>query len=255
MYIPFSELRGFELLGREVGAADEAVGLGSLDDLYVDVRDWRVAYLVVSVGGPLVGRRVLLEPDRPVEFDLAGRRLLTGWTPYDVDVAADAASVRTAGEQAEREADGDAGNDGADPLMFGPGDPTGVPGADGAVLGGDPDAEAVPLSEEERHLRGARALVGLEVVGTDAAVGPVSDLLIHRESPAVSWLAVDTGTWLSQREVVLDPKWVGEISWAERRVAVELTRERVRGAPPLADLGGVDHAYGAALAAFYRFVS
>ena len=253
MYIPFSELRGFGLVGREVGAADEAVELGALDDLYVDARDWRVAYLVVSVGGPLAARRVLLEPDRPVEFDLAGRRLLTGWTPYDVDTAADAGSLRTAGEQAARDA-GDAGGDDPDRLMFGPGDPS-APGGGGAVLGGDPDAELIPLSEEERHLRGARELVGYTVRGTDADVGPVADLLIHRERPALSWLAVDTGTWLSRREVVLDPKWIGDVSWGERRMDIGLTRAQVRDAPALEGLDGLDHAYGAALAAFYRFVS
>ena len=253
MYIPFSELRGFALVGREVGAADASVELGTLDDLYVDARDWRVAYLAVSVGGPLAGRRVLLEPDRPVEFDLAARRLLTGWTPYDLDTATDAGSLRTAGEQAARDAAGD--DDGADPLMFGPGDPGAPAGGGGAVLGGDPDAEVIPLSEEERHLVGARELMGHEVVGTDAGVGPVVDLLIHRERPAVSWLAVDTGTWLAERTIVLDPAWIGALSWADRRMDVALTRERVREAPALDGLDGVDHAYGAALAAFYRFVS
>lgn len=252
MYIPFTELRGFDVVGREVGAHDIAVDLGKLDDLYVDVRDWRVAYLLLSVGGALSARRIVLEPDRPVEFDLARRQLLTTWTPYDIDTATDAASLRTAGEQASHDARGD---DGPDRLSFGPGDP-GLPGGgDQAVLGGDPSAPGIPLSEEERNLRGARELLGYDVAGSDDGVGTVRDLLVHRDRPAVSWLVVDTGSWLSQRQVVLDPKWAGEISWAARRIDVALTRERVGAAPPLDGLDGLDHAYGAALAAFYRLVS
>ncbi len=154
---------------------------------------------------------------------------------------------------------GGRGDDGSGRLVYGPGDPT-LPGGGGqGVLGGDPDAPDIPLSEEERHLRGARELVGYEVVGTDAGadgrIGPVTDLLIHRDDPAVSWLVVDAGGWLAQREVVLDPKWARDISWAQRRVNVALARERVAQAPALESLDGVDHAYGTALAAFYRFVS
>ena len=253
MFTPFSELRGFEVVGREVGRADERVALGTLEDLHVDVRDWRLSHLVVGVGAPLVGRRVLLGTDRPVAFDLARRELLTEWTPYDVETAPDAGSVRTAGDGGGADPDAPAGEGGG--LLFGPGDP-GAPGGGGkAVLGGDVDAVPAPPSEEERHLCTARSVIGRTVAGTDDEVGTVTDLLVDRDRPSVAWLVIDTGGWLAHREVVLDPKWTAPGSWAGPRASVELTRERVRAAPALESLDGLDHAYGAALAAFYRFVS
>lgn len=252
MYLPFSDLKGFRVVGREVGAADEPVALGTLDDLRVDVRDWRVGHLVLATGGPLAPRRVLLGTDRPVAFDLVRRELVTEWTPYDVDTAPEASSLRTAADAAEDDPDGEGG------LMFGPGG-SGGPGAstgdDGpAVLGGDPAAVSVPPTEEERHLHDARELLGYAIGGSDGEVGTVSDLLIDRESPAIAWLVVATGSWLSGRDVVLDPAWTTDASAAGRRMSVALTRERMREAPPLESLDGLDHAYGAALAAFYRFV-
>ena len=252
MFTPFSELRGFAVVGREVGHAERRVELGTLDDLHVDVRDWRPAHLVVAAGGPLVGRRALLGTDRPVAFDLARRELLTEWTPYEVETAPDARSVRTAGDGGAPPPTSAGGGGG---LLFGPGDPSAPGGGGQAVLGGDMDAAPVPPSEEERHLCAARALLGRAVAGTDDEVGTVADLLIDRERPSVAWLVIDAGTWLADREVVLDPKWADAESWAEPPVRVALTRERVRAAPAPDSLEGLDHAYGAALAAFYRFVS
>ena len=256
MYIRFSELRGFAVVGREVGASDAPASLGALEDLLVDVRDWRVVHLALAAGGPLATRHVLLGSDRPVAFDLARRELATEWTPYDVDVAPDAASVRTAADDDPDggAADGGAGT-GAGGLLFGPGDPTAPAGGGQAVLGGDPDAVPVPRSEEERHLHGARELLGYAVDGTDGEVGTVTDLLVDRESPAIAWLVVDTGSWLQHREVVLDPAWTRGAAAGSRRAAVALSRGQVRDAPPPADLDGLDRAYGTALAAFYRLVS
>lgn len=257
MYLPFSELKGFAIVGHEVGAADTPAPLGTLDDLHVDVRDWRIVGLVVAAGGPLSSRRALLGTERPVAFDLARRELRVEWTSYDVETAPDADATRTV---ADLDAGDGPGADGG--LAFGPGDPFLPDGGGQAVLGGDPDAVVAPPTEQERHLHRASDLQGCEVSGEDDAVGRVTDLLVDRDSPRVAWLVVDAGSWLAGREVVLDPAWVSDGAGGEvddgarpaRTLAVGLTREQVRGAPPLEGLDGLDHAYGAALAAFYRFV-
>ena len=45
-------------------------------------------------------------------------------------------------------------------------------------------------------------------------------------------LTVDTGKWLSGRQVALTPDRVKHINWAERRIEVDLSTEQVRNSPP-----------------------
>ena len=54
------EIRGKELLGRSIAAADGAIG--NLDDIYFDDGNWSIRYLIVETGGWLSGRKVLISP-------------------------------------------------------------------------------------------------------------------------------------------------------------------------------------------------
>ena len=255
MYVTFEDIRTFDVVGRAVTgdtgeAGAPAAGtpgepLGRLHDLYLDTRDWRVSWLVLEAGGLLASRRVLIGTERRVAFDTDARLLVTDLTPYDIETARDAAEVRTVAER--RDAEGASGGD-SGVLPVGPAGA--LAGAAGAAL--TPGADPQPPSEEERHLRSARELIGYAVVGRDALVGPVADLLVDTDEPAIAWLSVDVGSWLVGREVVVRPDWATAVSWAERRVTVDLAREQVRGAPPLETLGGLDRAYASSLARFYR---
>ena len=249
MYVTFEDIRTFEVVGRAVGE-EPLTGdgvLGTLHDLYVDTRDWRVSWLVLECGGLLSSRRVLIGTDRRVAFDTRARRLVTDLTDYDVETAPDAGEVRTVSEQRAGER---APRGGFGPL---PGPAGDDPTSEGAVLA--PGAGAPPPSEEERHLRSARELIGYALAGRDEDVGHVRDLLVDTDSPAIAWLAIDVGSWLAEREVVIRPHWTRDLSWSERRLTVDLSREQLRGAPPLETLGGLDRAYASSLARFYRFPS
>ena len=258
MYVTFEDIRTFDVVGhatasaRSGGEADEP--LGKLHDLYIDTRDWRVSWLVLDSGSLLTPRKVLIGTENRVAFDTDARRLLTSLTPYDVETASEAGELRTA---ADVEAEGGgAAEDGGLPTT-GPsaGLPSGAGGGAGSVGSSlMPEASApLPPSEEERHLRSARELLGYTVIGQgEEAVGPVADLLVDTDSPTIAWLSVDVGSWLAGRQVVIRPDWTGGISWSERRVAIDLSREQVRGAPPLETLGGLDRAYASSLARFYR---
>lgn len=253
MYVTFEDIRTFGVVGRAIVGEAEADGsevpLGSLHDVYVDTRDWRITWLVLEAGSWLASNRVLIGTDHRVAFDVPGRRLVTDLTRYDLETAESASSVRTLSDQhsgeVNRRGDGD-----VLPTDRSGGVSAGIGAADTAL---GPDAGALPPSEEERHLQSASELVGYVVSGRDAEVGPVTDLLIDTDSPAVAWLSVGTGSWLAGREVVIRPEWTAEVSWSERRVSVELSREQVRDAPPLDGLEGLDRAYASALARFYRF--
>ena len=252
MYVTFEDIRTFEVVGRPASdASDDAAAaesFGTLHDLYVDTRDWRVAWLVLERGGLILPDRVLLGTDRRVAFDTGARRIVTDLRDYDVERAPGEREVRTVSEQRDDER---VSRGGSGVMPLGPaGEGPPVAGGAGAALA--PDAGALPPSEEERHLRSARELVGYAVAGRDGEVGTVRDLLVDTESPAIAWLSIDVGGWLANREVVVRPTWTTGVSWADRRVALDLTRTQIEEAPPLASLDGLDRAYASSLARFYR---
>ena len=51
------------------------------------------------------------------------------------------------------------------------------------------------------------------------------------ETWSIRYLAIDTWDWWPGKKVLLPPNWIGEVSWPDRTVSVEVTRAQVRNAP------------------------
>jgi len=55
----------------------------------------------------------------------------------------------------------------------------------------------------------------------------------------IRYLIVDTKDWLPGKRVLISPKWIERVSWSEKQVVVDLTRDAIRqraeyqGSPPL----------------------
>ena len=77
----------------------------------------------------------------------------------------------------------------------------------------------------------ASAIEGYAVEGTDGALGTVSDLMFDERHWGVRWLVVDTGTWLSKRNVLLPLSVLGEPDPVDRRVTANLTMRQVEKSP------------------------
>lgn len=242
MYARFSDIRNLDAIDR-----DEAP-LGTLYDLYLDTRDWRSAYVVLETGNWLLSQRILIDPTSAGRLDGDSRTLRSTLTRADIENAPPDASVQTVGQQSG----GMRLPFGAGPFLLGAGNtlvPTGITQPLGVVA----DPESLPVSEEERHLRSARELLGYHVHGSDDDVGSVDDVLIDPDDWSAPFLAIDTGHWLPGKRVVIAPRWATSISWEQRRIDIELTRERVEASPPLEDLDGLDRRYASQLSDFYRF--
>jgi sporulation protein YlmC with PRC-barrel domain len=81
------------------------------------------------------------------------------------------------------------------------------------------------------HLRSTKELRGYHTQGTDAEVGHVSDFIIDDETWAVRYLVVDAGNWLIGKKVLIAPHWAGRVSWDERKVFLEMSRESIKASP------------------------
>jgi hypothetical protein len=51
------------------------------------------------------------------------------------------------------------------------------------------------------------------------------------KSCTIRYLIVDTQNWRPGKRILIATDWVSRISWQESRVFVELTRDKIRGAP------------------------
>jgi hypothetical protein len=74
------------------------------------------------------------------------------------------------------------------------------------------------------------------VEASDGEIGHVEDYLIDDQTWAIRYLIVDTKDWLPGKRVLISPNWIERVSWSEKQVVVDLTRDAIGQAPEYADV-------------------
>jgi hypothetical protein len=80
-------------------------------------------------------------------------------------------------------------------------------------------------------LRSVHDLQDYAIRATNGDIGHVKDFYFDDERWAVRYLVVETGTWLSGREVLISPISIGHANWAEKVLPVSITKEQVKNSP------------------------
>jgi hypothetical protein len=75
----------------------------------------------------------------------------------------------------------------------------------------------------------------------------VVDFLVDDATWAIRYLVVDTGHWWAGHKVLVAPEWATRISFDERKVFVDMTRDTIKNSPPWIGQGTVDREYEARL--------
>jgi hypothetical protein len=224
-------LRPFELLRRcTVTGVDGDVG--QVEDAYFDDASWTVRHLVVDTGRWLPGRRVLVSPRVVSSVDGLGEQIRTHLRRQQIQDAPGVDAARPMGRQKEAElaryyghADYWAGpyRWGLSPYPFAtlspPPRPSEMAARDAQARTGDPT------------LRSVREVEGYGIAATDGELGHVEDVLVDDASWAIRYFVVDPRSWWPGPHVMLPTEWLTDISWSDRVVRVDVTREAVRGAP------------------------
>lgn len=232
---------GNDLKGLTIGAADGEVG--TVDEFLFDDERWAVRYMVVNTAGWLLKELVLLSPRSIQGVDWEGRRVAVSLRRQQVEDAPPIAADEPVSRQMEAEL---ASYYGYQPYWYGPGlwGAAGYPF--GAGMGASPMAATMAATERERapetaergdpHLRSTREVKGYAIRARDGEVGEVSDFLMDDERWAIRYLVVDTGGWWSGRKVLIAPLWATAVSWEDKVVEMDLTREQVRSGPEYSGL-------------------
>jgi hypothetical protein len=228
--------------------------IGGVKDVFFDDHQWHVRYLVVETGAWLKKREVLISPSvlGPVDwgqqsFPDALTRDQVRYSP-SVDTAK---PVSRQHEEALRQyyswpaywgpvlAEGGM----VEPLT------TPIPAGNSAEPGYT-DGEA-PLRRQDPFLRSAKDTLNYHIEARDGAIGHVEEFLFDDEAWRVRYLVIDTRNWLPGKKVIIAPEWIRDVSWEQRRVFVDLTREAIEGSPPYDASAPWNHAYSVQLHDYY----
>jgi hypothetical protein len=218
--------------GYAIAASDGR--LGTVSDFLFDDASWGIRWLVVDTGNWLSGRKVLLpalgqlDPERnalsveltmqqvkdspDIDTDLpVSRQMETniydyyGWSPYW-------------GNGLFTDSYGYVGGALAQPPMRGTG-PREEEIADPQRSDGDP------------HLRSVETVTGYHMHASDGEIGHVADFLLDDVDWSVHYFIVDTKNWRLGKKVLISPRSVREIDWANRLVHLDVDRRRVKDSP------------------------
>lgn len=232
-----------DLRGYAINASDGDIG--RVDDLYFDDEAWVMRYLVVDTGTWLPGRRVLISPIAIGHPDWMGQRLPVSLTRERVRNSPDIDTQKPVSRQHEADYSryygypyywGGMG-------LWGMGAYPGYLTTAGAVQAGLDTRSAEATASQERgdaHLRSCTAMTGYHIQATDGEIGHVEDFLLDDDTWAIRYIVVDTSNWWFGHKVLVAPQWIQSVSWLDRKVSVDVTRQAGKDAPPYDSVGHLD---------------
>ena len=247
MLRPLKELEGFA-----IGATDGS--LGQITDFLFDDEAWVVRYLVVYTGSWLSNRTVLISPIAIGTPSWDDRILRVPMTTEQVRNSPDVDTSKPVSRQYESGYFGYYGYYpyywGASALWGASDHPSALqPGPVHAKRSVEPQTVAEERARVEReidshrdddpHLRSVNAVMHYHIKATDGGIGHVQGLLMEEDTWAVRYLIVDTSNWWVGHTVLISPRWIEGVSWSERTVSINLTREAIKKSPPYDPAGSL----------------
>jgi uncharacterized protein YrrD len=204
--------------------------IGSVSDLYFDDAYWVIRYLVVNTGSWLLpGREVLLSPLSVGHVIPSENAVVVNLTREQVKSSPEMESEKPLSRALEEDLSRHFGW----PMYW-------LPGTSGSYITipgrgesrEDEDESPVPPEDlGDPDLRSANEVLGYHIHTTDGDIGHAVDFLVDDEDWNVHYMVVDTRNWLPGRHVILSLGWIDDISWSDRRVVVNVDKEKVRTSP------------------------
>ena len=206
-----------QLYGEKLRASDGEIG--HLKDFYFDDQKWVVRYVVVNTGSWLSGRLVLIAPDAFGNLDQDKSLLLVNLTRQQIENSPPIELHKPVSRQYEEEY--------YRYYEFIPivqPRPFPLPSEEA----GESDNG---LNVNDPHLRSTHALNGYHLQTSEETIGHITDFMMDDKSWAICHLVVETGRWLSGKEIVISPSHVDRINYEDSKVFVNLTKEAILQAP------------------------
>jgi hypothetical protein len=224
-------LRSVKELHNYVLAADDG-DVGRCRDFLFDDTQWTIRYMVADTGKWLPKRTVLISPMSLGTPDWASQLFRVNLTRKKIEESPELDSNAPVSREYENkwfEYHGWA------PYWYAGGITSGIWGAASTPRGlaeTDRRTTVVESTEAASHnLRSTGEVTGYHIQAVDGEIGHVEDFIMGDETWAIRYVVIDTRNWLRGKKVLIAPTWVGSISWADRKMHVEMTRAQIKEAP------------------------
>ena len=210
------------LIGYTIIAKDGE--LGKVDEFFFDDLTWSIRYLVVKTGHWLFERKVLIPHTALGTTDWKSKTFRVNLFMEQVSSSPDIDAEKTVSRQHEEKLL----NYYKFPIYWGD-------TFYGQPLGNTPD---LPLTGENKlkdgddpHLRSTKKVTGYHIHAKDGLIGHVEDFIVDDKNWNVCFLIVNTHTWLPGRKVLILPRWIIRIDWAESIVYMNLSKTSIEKSP------------------------
>jgi uncharacterized protein YrrD len=219
------------LIGNRIHATDGE--LGTVAEFYFDDETWTIRYMVVDTGYWLSGRKVLISPAALGTPDWESKTFPVRLTQEQIRNSPDIDTKQPVSRQHEVELS----QYYRWPMYWESGF---YPGAIFGMLPLFPMSDAQPVTNDEAstqkrqgdpHLRSTTSVMGYYIHATDGEIGHVADYIVDDETWILRFLLVDTRNWLPGKTVLLAPRSITRVEWADSMVYVNLSRESVKQSP------------------------
>lgn len=101
-------------------------------------------------------------------------------------------------------------------------------------------------------LMSTKDIIGFKIQATNGEIGEVSDFLVD-EQFKLRYLVIDTGTWLTGKQVVLSTAWISSVNLEGRTVVMNIDKKRIQEGPQYSDEHVLDREYESRLHAHYQY--
>jgi hypothetical protein len=82
-------------------------------------------------------------------------------------------------------------------------------------------------------LRSVKSLTDYKIKAEDDTIGEVDSFLFHESSWIIRYLVVETGSWLSERKILISPESIEQPVTELKTLPLDLTKEQVRNSPDI----------------------
>jgi sporulation protein YlmC with PRC-barrel domain len=233
--------------------------VGHIDDVLFDDTTGAVRYVVVDTSDWLPGGKVLVPPYELENPDIEKKLFNTQLTREQVENQPPFSLDRPLSRSMESELHRHFGwepywvrgpFEGPVPGLFA--EQMAGPSEEGRPEARRSEGTSVAQAEDKNpHLRSASELISYNVQAQDGKVGTLSDLVVDDEYWQLRYMIIDTGSWLTTRNVLLATGWIREISWPDSAIDVDLERGAIQDSPEFDPEKPIDRQYEEALYSYY----
>jgi uncharacterized protein YrrD len=215
-----------QLYGKTLGTAEGEIG--HVKDFYFNDQHWVVRYVIADTGSWLSGRLVLISPHAFGNFHQEGDCLLVNLSRKQIENGPAIDSDKPVSRQYEEDYYRYYGW----PVYW---DGSGMWGMGGAppnyLMSSEEEIDGNNHDRDDPHLQSTQAINGYHIQTGEGAIGHVTDFMMDDKSWEIRHLVVETGHWLSGKEIAISPKQIDRISYEESKVFVKITKEAILETP------------------------